>query len=82
MKLSATRVRALRDPGRYSDGDGLHLFIHKNGRRSWVQRITVDGQRRDGRGADPDGPRESTPSHQPVDRGAAQSCKFLYFSAT
>ena len=47
MKLSATRVRALRDPGRYSDGDGLHLFIHKNGRRSWVQRITADGRRRD-----------------------------------
>ena len=47
MKLSATRARALRDPGRYSDGDGLHLLIHKNGRRSWVQRITVDGRRRD-----------------------------------
>ena len=47
MKLSATRVRALRQPGRYSDGDGLHLFIHKNGRKSWVQRITVEGRRRD-----------------------------------
>ena len=47
MKLSATRARALKDPGRYSDGDGLHLFIHKNGRKSWVQRITVDGRRRD-----------------------------------
>ena len=47
MKLSATRARALRDPGRYSDGDGLHLFIHKNGRKSWVQRITADGRRRD-----------------------------------
>ena len=47
MKLSATRARALRDPVRYSDGDGLHLFIHKNGRKSWVQRITADGRRRD-----------------------------------
>ena len=47
MKLSATRVKALRDPGRYSDGDGLHLFINKRGRKSWVQRITVDGRRRD-----------------------------------
>ncbi len=47
MKLSATRVRALTDPGRYSDGDGLHLFITKKGRKSWVQRITVDGRRRD-----------------------------------
>ena len=47
MKLSATRVKALRNPGRYSDGKGLHLFIGKNGRKSWVQRITVDGRRRD-----------------------------------
>ena len=47
MKLSATRVRALRDPGRYSDGDGLHLFISKARGKSWVQRITVDGRRRD-----------------------------------
>ena len=47
MKLSATRAKALRDPGRCLDGDGLHLFIHKNGRKSWVQRITVDGRRRD-----------------------------------
>ncbi len=47
MKLSATRVKALTDPGRYSDGDGLHLFINKKGRKSWVQRITVDGRRRD-----------------------------------
>ena len=47
MKLSATRARALRDPGRYSDGDGLHLFISKRGSKSWVQRITVDGRRRD-----------------------------------
>ena len=47
MKLSATRVKALRDPGRYSDGDGLHLFISKAGGKSWVQRVTVDGRRRD-----------------------------------
>ena len=47
MKLSATRVKALREPGRYSDGDGLHLFISKAGGKSWVQRITVDGKRRD-----------------------------------
>ena len=40
-------MKALRDPGRYSDGDGVHLFIGKNGRKSWVQRITVDGRRRD-----------------------------------
>ncbi len=47
MALSATRVKALRDPGRYSDGGGLHLFISKAGTKSWVQRITIDGRRRD-----------------------------------
>ena len=47
MTLSATRAKTLRDPGRYSDGGGLHLFISKSGRKSWVQRITVDGRRRD-----------------------------------
>ncbi len=47
MKLSAARVKALTDPGRYSDGGGLHLFIGKSGGKSWVQRITIDGRRRD-----------------------------------
>ncbi len=47
MTLSATKVKALREPGRYSDGGGLHLFISKAGRKSWVLRITVDGRRRD-----------------------------------
>ena len=47
MPLSATRVKALKDPGRFSDGGGLHLFISKTGRKSWVLRITVDGRRRD-----------------------------------
>ena len=47
MKLSATRVKALGNPGRYSDGAGLHLYISKTGGKSWVQRITVDGRRRD-----------------------------------
>ena len=47
MTLSATRVRALKEPGRYSDGGGLHLFISKVGRKSWVHRITIDGRRRD-----------------------------------
>ena len=47
MKLSATGVKALRLPGRHSDGNGLHLFISRSGGRSWVQRITIDGRRRD-----------------------------------
>ena len=47
MALSATRAKALKDPGRYSDGGGLHLYISKAGSKSWVQRITIDGRRRD-----------------------------------
>ena len=47
MALSATRARALREPGRYSDGGGLHLFVSRAGGKSWVLRITVDGRRRD-----------------------------------
>ncbi len=47
MTLSATRVKALKAPGRYSDGGALHLYISKAGRKSWVLRITVDGRRRD-----------------------------------
>ena len=47
MALSATRVKALKEPGRYSDGGGLHLYISKAGRKSWVLRITIDRRRRD-----------------------------------
>ena len=47
MKFSATEVKALRKPGRHTDGDGLHLFISKTGGKSWVQRMTIDGRRRD-----------------------------------
>ena len=47
MALSATRVKALKEPGRYSDGAGLHLYVNKAGGKSWVLRITIDGRRRD-----------------------------------
>ena len=47
MRLSATKVKALCNPGRYTDAEGLHLFIGKTGKKSWVQRITIDGKRRD-----------------------------------
>ena len=46
-KLSATGVKALSRPGRHGDGDGLYLNIAAAGSKSWVQRITIDGRRRD-----------------------------------
>ena len=44
--LTATQVKNA-GPGRYSDGNGLILAVTRIGSRSWVQRITIDGKRRD-----------------------------------
>ena len=50
-KLKALQVKNLKAAGRHSDDTaGLHLFIQGTGdklRKSWVQRITVDGKRKD-----------------------------------
>ena len=46
-KLTAVGARALSEPGRYSDGNGLYLVIEKAGSKHWVQRIVVLGRRRD-----------------------------------
>ena len=45
--LTKTFVARVREPGRYSDGNGLHLFVTKRGTKSWVQRLTIGGVRRD-----------------------------------
>jgi len=47
MALSVARAKALTAPGRYADGDGLHLVVSATGRKSRVQRITIDRRRRD-----------------------------------
>ena len=48
-KLTALKVRSLREPGRYSDGGNLYLYIGTNGARSWVFRYSdrVTGKVRD-----------------------------------
>ena len=45
--LTAFKANALSKPGRYGDGDGLYLNVAPSGSKSWVQRIVVDGRRRD-----------------------------------
>ena len=45
--LSAAQVRTLKQPGRYSDGNTLLFVVAPNGRRYWLQRLTVHGKRRD-----------------------------------
>ncbi len=53
--LTATKVKSLKEPGRYTDANGLHLFVRKSGRKSWVQRVKIDGRQRDiGIGGYPD----------------------------
>ena len=47
--LSASQVRTERKPGRYSDGNTLLFVVAPNGRRYWLQRLTVHGKRRDKR---------------------------------
>lgn len=45
--LSALFVRQIAVPGRYSDGNTLHLLVQPNGAKSWVQRLTIAGKRHD-----------------------------------
>ena len=49
MALTAAFVRTVKKPGRYSDRGavGLQLYVKKSGRSYWVQRLTVNGMRRD-----------------------------------
>ncbi|WP_101927027.1 MULTISPECIES: tyrosine-type recombinase/integrase [Luteimonas] len=37
-KLTALKIRKLKEPGRYSDGDGLYFYVSQSGSRSWVFR--------------------------------------------
>ncbi len=41
------QVKNLKEPGRYSDGDGLLLQVRPNGAKSWLARIQTNGKRRD-----------------------------------
>ena len=40
-KLGDRKVRALSEPGRYSDGATLYLVVAPGGSKQWVQRLTV-----------------------------------------
>lgn len=46
-KLSAVRTRSLTSPGRYTDGDGLHLYVRDAAHRFWVLRYRFGGRQRD-----------------------------------
>ena len=46
-RLNAAFCRNVKAPRRYGDGNGLMLLVRENGSKSWVQRVTVNGKRRD-----------------------------------
>src|SRR5437867_8537516 len=45
--LSAIRVRALAEPGRYIDGNGLYLEVDVSGAKRWTLRTVIHGKRCD-----------------------------------
>jgi hypothetical protein len=45
--LTALKVKALKEPGRQADGNGLYLIVEPTGAKRWMLRIMVQGRRRD-----------------------------------
>ena len=46
-KLTVATVKSLSKPGRHGDGGTLFLNVAPGGSKSWTQRLTIDGKRRD-----------------------------------
>ena len=46
-KLNLGKIKSLSLPGLYGDGGTLYLAVAPGGSKSWVQRITINGKRRD-----------------------------------
>ena len=46
-KLTAAFVESATKPGKYTDGHGLMLVVQRSGSRSWIQRLVIQGKRRD-----------------------------------
>ena len=44
---SAVAVRNLKTPGRHSAGETLYLMVWPSARKTWVQRLTIEGKRKD-----------------------------------
>ena len=46
-KLTALSVKKLNKTGWHADGNGLYLVIESSGAKRWMQRLVVQGRRRD-----------------------------------
>ncbi len=45
--LTSVKVRQIKDPGRYVDGNGLYLIVDPSGAKRWLLRTVIQGRRRD-----------------------------------
>ena len=45
--LTALKIRSLKEPGCYADGNGLCLVVDPSGAKRWMLRTVVQGRRRD-----------------------------------
>lgn len=45
--LTMVKAKAIKEPGRYSDGNGLQLVVKASGAKSWILRVQHNGRRRD-----------------------------------
>ena len=46
-ELTATEAKSLKAPGFYRAGNTLYLKVTRTGSKSWIQRLTIDGERHD-----------------------------------
>ena len=46
-KLTNSKIKALNLPGKFGDGGTLFLRVAPGGSKQWIQRITINGKRRD-----------------------------------
>ena len=44
---TALAIRKATKPGKCGDGQGLYLNVARGGSKSWIQRITIDGKRKE-----------------------------------
>ena len=46
-RLSALRIKAIKEPGRYGDSNCLYLVVSASGAKCWVCRLVIRGRRCD-----------------------------------
>ena len=44
--LTIAGIKAISEPGRYIDGDGLMLRVTESGFKNWILRVRIEGERR------------------------------------